>query len=273
MPDQTAPAIELREISATLGGFEVLGSTSASFPEGLFSIILGAAGSGKSTLIKVAAGLVVPDSGQILYRGMDLARFGRKEELAFRADTGFVFQDAALWADTSILGNVALPLRVHKPWMGDKAIGEAVRSLLLRLGYDESLSARPSELSSGEQKLVSIARAVIHDPSIVFMDDPTSNLDEDALERVCGLFDELKAKKRTVIVAANSSDLAYRYADKLGFLKGGTMVAFGDYEETVGDAQSAVAGSLARLRARGARGRARPDSSGAGAENSQRGDV
>ncbi|MBU0928364.1 MAG: ATP-binding cassette domain-containing protein [Spirochaetes bacterium] len=267
--DSLVPAIELRDVTASSGGFQILSGASVAFPEGLCSVVMGAAGSGKSTLLKVAAGLVVPDSGAVSVGGSDLARLTRKEELSFRATTGFVFQDAALWADTNILGNVAMPLRVHKPWMGESTIAEAARVVLHKLGYDEGMALRPAELSSGEQKLVSIARAVVNDPAVVFMDDPTSNLDEDAAEKVYELLAELKQKRRTVIIVANSSELAYRFADRLGVIKGGSMAAFGTYDETVGRAEAALSGSLARLRARGSRAAARSD----GAENSQRGDV
>ncbi len=270
MPEVHA-AVELNDVTASSGGYEILSGTSVAFPEGLCSVVMGAAGSGKSTLLKVAAGLVVPDSGSVSFRGADLGRFGHREEFAFRATTGFVFQDAALWADTTILGNVAMPLRVHKHHLGEKAIAEAVRQLLVRLGYDESLTIRPAELSAGEQKLVSIARAVIHEPSVIFMDDPTSNLDEDAVEKVFSLLDELRKKRRTIIVVANSSDLAFRFADRLGVIKTGAMVAFGSYDDTVSSAEAALSTSLARLRARGNRVRVPADD--AGAENSQRGDV
>ncbi|GAB1457984.1 MAG: ATP-binding cassette domain-containing protein [Spirochaetia bacterium] len=266
-----SPAMELREVTASSAGYQILSGASVSFPQGLCSVVMGAAGSGKSTMLKLVAGLVVPDSGTVLFRGADMARFGRKEEFAFRASSGFVFQDAALWADTTILGNVAMPLRVHKAWMGESAIAEAVRVILGKLGYDEGMAMRPAELSSGEQKIVSIARAVIHDPDIVFMDDPTSNLDEDAVEKVYQLIDELRLKKRTIIIMANSSELAYRCADRLGVIKGKRVAAFGTYEETVGSAEEALAGSLARLKARGSRLKSCPD--GNGAENSQRGDV
>lgn len=247
------PAIELRDVVASSGGYEILSSTSVAFPAGLCSVVMGAAGSGKSTLLKVAASLTLPDEGSVLWNGVDTATLNRKDELAFRAATGFVFQDAALWANTNILNNVAMPLRVHKPWMGESDVAETVRLVLKRLGYDEGMAMRPAELSSGEQKIVSIARAVVHEPSIVFMDDPTSNLDEDAIERVFSLIDDLRVKLRTIIIVANNSELAYRYADRLGLIKGGTMAIFGPYEETVDSAEEALATSLARLRAKGSR--------------------
>jgi phospholipid/cholesterol/gamma-HCH transport system ATP-binding protein len=268
MPETTGDvvAIELKDVVASSGGYEILARASVAFPAGAFSVVMGAAGSGKSTLLKVAAGLVVADSGSASYRGTDMRQWSGKDEMAFRATSGFVFQDSALWANTSILNNVAMPLRVHKPWMGQSDVAEAVRVLLKRLGYDEGMAIRPAEMSSGEQKLASIARALIHDPSIVFMDDPTSNLDEDAIERVFDLMKELKEKRRTVIVVANNSDLAYRFADRLGVIKGGAMVAFGPYDETVASAAEALHSSLARLRARGSR-------VASGSEMSQQGDV
>ena len=278
MPDPTVqpatakpPAIEMDGIAASSGGYEILADVSVAFPEGRCSVVMGGAGSGKSTLLKVAAGLIVPDRGTVRFRGTDMAHFSRADELAFRATTGYVFQDAALWSDTNILGNVAMPLRVHKHWMGESDIAEAVRVLMKRLGYDEGMAIRPAELSMGEQKLVGIARAVIHDPSVLFMDDPTSNLDEDASERVFELIGELKAKKKTIIVLANSSELAYRFADMLGIIKGRTLAAFGTYESTVETAESGLGASLARLRARGIRGSGIPER-GSG-ENSAQGDV
>lgn len=277
MPEMVAeaapevPAVELRGVVASSGGYEILSAASVAFPAGLFSVVMGAAGSGKSTLLKVAAGLVVADSGATFYRGHDMAHFSRKEELAFRAASGFVFQDAALWANTSILENVAMPLRLHKPWMSESDIAEAVRLVLKRLGYDEGMGMRPAELSAGEQKLVSIARAVIHEPSVAFMDDPTSNLDEDAAEKVFELLAGLKSRHCTVVVVANNSELAYRFADRLGVIKAGKMAAFGPYDETLGSAEATLMTSLARLRARGSRKKKAQDDQGS--EMSQRGDV
>lgn len=272
-----APAIELRGVRASSGGFEMLSGIDVSFPLHAISVVMGGAGSGKSTLIKAAAGLLVPDEGSVLAMGRDMAKFGRKDELDFRTQSGFVFQDAALWANQSILNNVAMPLRVHDAWMSESEIAEAVRVLLKRLGYDESLGMRPAELSMGEQKLVSIARALVHDPEIVFMDDPSANLDEDAAERLFAEMELLRGKSRTLIVVSNNSELAYRFADYLGVIKDGSIVAFGTYEATLARAEAALSGTIARLKARGGRSRkqacADPSLADQGSEMSQRGDV
>lgn len=275
LPITLAPAVELAGVSASSGGFEILKDVNLVFPENAWSVVLGAAGSGKSTLLKTAAGLVVPDSGAVRALGRDMAKFGQRDELAFRSRSGFVFQDAALWANQSILNNVAMPLRVHKNWLSEGEIAETCRALLARLGYTESLGVRPAELSAGEQKLVSIARAIAHEPSLLFMDDPTSNLDEDAVDRLFAELERLRERSVTVITVTNNSELAYRFADYLGVLKDGGMIAFGLYEETMARAEVTLGSSIARLKARGGRAK-KPvgaESFQAGSEMSQRGDV
>lgn len=277
MPDATAAtaAIELRDATAVSGEYEVFKRLSVAFPESATTVILGSTGSGKSSLIKMAAGLLPPAEGVVLFRGQDMGRFGRKEELAFRAASGFVFQDAALWANTSIQDNVAIPLRVHQPKLNQAELAEKVRATLSRLGWTEGLALRPVDLSSGEQKLVSIARALVHDPSLVFMDDPGSSLDEDSMDKLYEVLSELKSRGKTVIMTTNNSELAYRYADCLGVLKSGALLAFGRYEETVAKAESELDVTLARLRARGDRVGPKPSAgqAEAGSEMSQRSDV
>jgi phospholipid/cholesterol/gamma-HCH transport system ATP-binding protein len=256
MPEENThvvPAIELSGIRASSGTFEILSGVDIPFHEGKTSVVLGTAGSGKSTLIKTAAGLIVPDQGRVRFRGKDIFSFSRSDESAFRAASGFVFQDAALWANTNILNNILMPLRVHKPWMGQSEMAETARLLLARLGYDEGLALRPADLSAGEQKLVSIARALIHDPWLVFMDDPVSNLDEEAADRVYTVLDELRAKGKTLIIGANNSELAYRFADYLGVVKAGRIAIFGTYDQTVAGAEEALSASISRLKARGGR--------------------
>ncbi|OHD78356.1 MAG: hypothetical protein A3J97_00090 [Spirochaetes bacterium RIFOXYC1_FULL_54_7] len=268
MPDEIkspVPAIELTGIRASSGTFEILSGVDVAFHEGRTSVVLGTAGSGKSTLIKTAAGLIVPDEGRVRFRGQDIFGFNRNEEIAFRAASGFVFQDAALWANTTILNNVFMPLRVHKPWMGPSEMAETARVLLSRLGYDEGMALRPADLSTGEQKLVSIARAIIHEPAVVFMDDPVSNLDEEAADRVYAIIDELRTQGRTLIIGANNSELAYRFADYLGVIKSGRIAIFGTYDQTVAGAEEALSASISRLRARGGR-----KSAAVGNETSQR---
>lgn len=249
------PILELRSVSASSGGFEILKDVSVSFEEGVTTAVLGAAGSGKSTLLKTAAGLIVPESGAVLFRGTSLASFSEDDERYFRSRSSFVFQDSALWANQTIFNNIALPLRVHKPWMGESDVAEKIRLVLERVGYDGGVAYRPADLSAGEQKLVSLARALVLDPELVFMDDPTTGLDEDAAERVDEVLTGLHETGKAVILVTSDMDLVHRVADRILIIRQGRKAAYGNYDDIASGGVPEAAGLAARLRARGERRR------------------
>jgi len=208
------PEIELRGIRAVRGGYEALLDINLPLFAGETLFAMGGAGSGKSVLIKTAAGVTLPSEGEILYRGKSLARMSEREEAAFRKASGFVFQDAALWSNQSLFDNLALPARLHSPEWSKAELEKAVRRAAEVVGYDDDLRARPAELSSGERKLIGLARALVLDPELLFMDDPTSELDESSAARVSDIIEALKARGRTVFVTSGASDLASRCADR-----------------------------------------------------------
>lgn len=256
------PVIELRSVTTYSGGYQILKDLSVSFAEGATTAVLGSAGSGKSALLKTAAGLMVPETGSVLFRGNSLASFSEDDERFFRSRTSFVFQDSALWANQTILNNIALPLRVHRQWMGESEIAERIREVLSRVGYDEGLALRPAELSTGEQKLVSIARALVLDPELVFLDEPASGLDEDAKERVQEVLDSLREAGKSVLLVTNDMGWVHRIADRIVIIRDGRIAAAGPYDEIVASEVPETAGLVARLRARGARGRSAAESPG-----------
>ncbi len=261
MGEETAnPVIELRSVTTYSGGYQILKDVSVSFAEGATTAVLGSAGSGKSALLKTAAGLVVPETGAVFFRGNSLAAFSEDDERFFRSRTSFVFQDAALWANQTILNNIALPLRVHRSWMGESEIAERVRVVLARVGYDEGLALRPAELSAGEQKLVSIARALVLDPELVFLDEPASGLDEDAKERVQEVLDSLRDAGKSVLLVTNDMGWVHRVADRIVIIRDGRVAAAGPYDRIVASEVPETAGLVARLRARGARARGAAES-------------
>ena len=250
----TSPSITLDQVRVVSGAFTVVEQASAMFPPGKCSVLMGVAGSGKSTILKTAAGLTVPESGQVLMNGLDINTFSRKDELRFRSLSGFVFQDAALWQDTSAFQNVAMPLRIHQPDLDPKALYAKVDSMIRKTGFTDNSNLRPAELSTGEQKLLSLARALVHEPRLVFMDNPTANIDEDSIERLYTIIEELKDQEVTLIIATNISEIAYRFADFLGVIRDGKILAFGEYEDTLNKVEMILSNSLSKLKARGRRG-------------------
>ncbi len=246
----TVPKIELRGIRARRGDYEVLRGVDLSLAAGETLFVMGGAGAGKSFLVKTAAGISIPDEGEALYEGKSLARLSAREEAAFRKASGFVFQDAALWANQSLFDNLALPVRLHEPRWGKAEVERAVRRAAELVGYDQDLRARPAELSSGERKLIGLARALVLDPELLFMDDPTSVLDEASAERVPEIIEALKSRGRSILVASASSELASRCADSVAVLIGGELAARGAYAEAAAWTEARVRAVTGRLKAR-----------------------
>jgi phospholipid/cholesterol/gamma-HCH transport system ATP-binding protein len=240
------PLIELKDVVTETQGYEVLRGASCAFMEGRTTFIMGTPGAGKSTLIKAAAGLALPDSGTVLFRGKSIQSMGRRELEAFYFSYGFGFQDSALWANQSIYDNMALPIRVMNPRIGSDELGRLIRVALAAVDYRESLSERPSQLSSGEQKLVSIARAVATDPEILLLDEPMAFLNDAACQKVMDLSLDFKRRGKTVIVVSHSTYFAKVAADDLVIIHEGRTIARGEYEELLESEDPIVKGILRR---------------------------
>jgi len=247
---EICPIIELRDVCARRDGFEALVEVSLSSAEGEATFVMGGAGSGKSFLLKTAAGVILPSEGEVLYKGRPLSRMSGREEAAFRRDSGFVFQDAALWANQSLFENIALPARMHKGEWRKAELERAVRRAAEAVGYSDDLGVRPAELSSGERRLIGLARALVLDPQLVFMDDPAANLDEAAAERVLDLIGDLKKRGRSIIAVSSSSDCVARFADRVVALKDGRIAAAGSYDEAVEWSDPAALSITGRLKGR-----------------------
>ena len=112
-----AKIIELKGISFSAQDRKVLNDISIEFEESKITAIVGPSGSGKSTVLKISAGLLVPDDGEVLYKGKNIALMNRSENLEFRREAAFVFQDSALWANQDLFQILELPLKIHYPQM------------------------------------------------------------------------------------------------------------------------------------------------------------
>jgi phospholipid/cholesterol/gamma-HCH transport system ATP-binding protein len=244
------PEIELRGIRTVRGDSEVLSGIDLSLPRGETLFVMGNAGSGKSVLIKTAAGIALPTEGEVLYKGKSLARMNEREEAAFRKASGFVFQEAALWANQNLYDNLALPARLHRPDWSKAELERAVRRAAEVAGYEQDLYVRPVELSAGERKLIGLARALVLDPELLFMDDPTSELDESSASRIFDIVDALKERGRSVLVTSGLSEFASRCADRIAVLLGGKLAAVGSYDEAAAWTDPSVRSVTGRLKVR-----------------------
>jgi putative ABC transport system ATP-binding protein len=189
-----------------------LKGVSFSIASGEFVSIIGRSGSGKSTLLYQLGLLDRPTSGKVLIGNTEVTSLDKEERTAIRLnDLGYVFQDYALVPDLTALENVLVPLLMQGLTNGE-AKQKAVRALT-RVGLGERLGNVPSKLSGGEQQRVSIARAIAHDPKILFADEPTANLDNDTSLTVLKIFKELHASGQTIIMVTHEEEYA-RMSDR-----------------------------------------------------------
>jgi len=232
--------IELKGVTLTLGGHDVLRDVSLTLPEGKCTVIMGPSGCGKSSLLKVAAGIIPPDRGSILYRGEDLFWLTERRMAELRKSSGFSFQDSALWENKTIFDNLALPLQVHSPEMPHAEIERKVVRMLERGNLMDSIHFRPAQLSVGERKIVSVLRALIGEPTVVFMDTPTGTIDPAMAETVMGMIREIKAKGCSIVTVSHDRRIASTLADWLVVLIGGTLAAAGTFDEVKKNADPRV---------------------------------
>lgn len=228
------PQLELPEAACELVGVsirfedtDVLDEISIAFPAGACTVIMGPSGSGKSTLLKAAAGLAVPDSGHVTILGVDPSRAGDRELEALRSRNGFVFQDGALWQNLSLRQNLALPLQYHSSGTSQAEIDEAVSRLARELSATRRLDLRPSQVSAGERKVVSFARAIIHDPDLVFLDEPTTSVDNERIDLLIRRLRDLRLRGRTLIAVTHDARIASQIADYVAVIREGRILMFG----------------------------------------------
>ncbi len=203
------------------GTLTVLKDITFSLAAGSTCAILGPSGSGKTTLLGLCAGLDQPTAGEVRLRGIDLGTLSEDGRARLRNElVGFVFQNFQLLPTLTALENVMVPMELRG---GNQARQEAVE-LLARVGLSERLSHFPAQLSGGEQQRVAMARAFINQPAILFVDEPTGNLDAETSQKIIEILFELNAAaKTTLVLVTHDLELAQR-TRRIIRLKGGALV-------------------------------------------------
>jgi len=186
---------------------QALKGINLSVEKGEFLSIMGPSGSGKTTLMNIIGCLDTPTSGDY-YLNNKLVNDLGDDELAFirNKEIGFVFQSFHLLAKNSALNNVLLPLKYAG--IKEDAANTRARDVLDKVGLTDRINHAPSELSGGQQQRVAIARALVNNPSIIFADEPTGNLDSQTGDDVMNLFKELNKQGQTIILITHEEDIA-----------------------------------------------------------------
>jgi putative ABC transport system ATP-binding protein len=188
---------------------------------GEFVAVMGRSGAGKSTLLYQLGLLDQPTDGEIIIDGANTYNLTDLQKTQFRLDyLGYVFQDYALLPDLTALENVALPL-LMQGFSTEKA-NELAADALQKVGLGDRMPNLPSKLSGGQQQRVSIARAIAHNPKILFADEPTANLDTESSAMILDIFSDLHSKGQTIVMVTHEEEYSSA-ADRVVIMKDGVI--------------------------------------------------
>ncbi len=197
-----------KNVSSPEGELTIVNDISLSLEEGVFASILGPSGSGKTTLLAIMAGLDLPSRGSVKLFDKEITNLNEDKRAQIRSkDVGFVFQSFHLLPRLSALDNVMMPLEI----LGAKDAKERALKALDEVGLSKRTGHVPHQLSGGEKQRVAIARAMVKNPSILFADEPTGNLDQSSTDNILELLLGINQQtKTTLVVVTHDHSLAER---------------------------------------------------------------
>ncbi|HVH33369.1 MAG TPA: ABC transporter ATP-binding protein [Tahibacter sp.] len=229
----TDALVRICGLRTRLGAKVIFDGVDLDIPRGRVTAVMGPSGTGKTTLLRHITGQLVPDAGEIVVDGQNLARLGRDELFELRERIGYLFQNSALLTDFSVFENVAFPLRQHAR-LPEELIRNIVLPKLQAVGLRGAADLMPAELSGGMARRVALARAIVRDPMLLIYDEPFVGLDPIALNQVLKLIRVLnQTLGLTSIVVAHELSAVRRVADHIYLLAAGKIAAHGSPDELV----------------------------------------
>jgi phospholipid/cholesterol/gamma-HCH transport system ATP-binding protein len=225
------PLIEAEEVVVEFGARRVLRGLTLTIRAGEVVCLIGGSGSGKSTVLRALLGLLTPTSGRIRVLGIDLLHADEAERMRAARQMGMLFQHSALLGGLTAEENVALPL-MQRGDVPAEMVWSLARTRLAQVGLGHAVCNYPRELSGGMQKRAALARAVVHEPRLLFCDEPSSGLDPATVVAI----DELMMRMRddigaALVVVTHHPASVRRIADRVVFLRDGRVAAEGTVAE------------------------------------------
>lgn len=215
--------IEFRNVSKTYSstGTHAMNNLSLAIEKGEFVFVVGSSGAGKSTFLKLIMREETPTRGTIIVNGINVSTLKRRKVPYLRRNMGIVFQDFRLIDKMTVYDNVAFAMRA----IGTKpsVVKKRVPYILELVGLSHKANNRPSELSGGEQQRVSLARALVNNPSIIIADEPTGNIDPEMSFEIIELLSQINAQGTTIIVVTHEHDLVRHFNKRVVNIENGRV--------------------------------------------------
>jgi len=224
--------ITIRGLYKSFGDNHVLQGIDLDVMKGENVVVLGRSGTGKSVLIKIIAGLLLPDKGEVNVLGSEVDQLDEKALRALRLKIGFSFQNSALYDSMTVRENLEFPLVQNSKHMSRKDVNQAVEEVIEGVGLTQTLDQMPSELSGGQRKRIGIARTLILRPELMLYDEPTAGLDPITCIEINELINEVQEKYHTSsIIITHDLTCAKSTGDRVCMMLDGKFVREGSFEE------------------------------------------
>ena len=221
--------LDIHNVNRSFEARKALCSASLSLEDVRSLVLIGPSGGGKSTLLRIIAGLETPDSGTVAINGKSVA-FDERSLLLHRRNIGVVFQAFNLFPHLTALENLLLPLTVAHGQTKAQA-QDAALQILSRFGLEGHANQKPASLSGGQKQRIAIARALVTKPQLLLLDEPTSALDPEMTHEVLEMIKELRDQGRELILATHEMAFAKNAADQIAFVAEGRILESGKPSE------------------------------------------
>ncbi len=227
---ENTPILDVQNVCKAFGTKVVHRQLSLQVKPGEVLTLVGGSGSGKSVLLRQMIGLEKPDSGSILFHGVDVTQLSERELVPFRKKIAYVFQFGALFDSLSIGENLAYPLLEHTDLSAEQ-IHARVMEMLLHFGLAGTESLFPDDLSGGMQRRVGLARSIILRPEVILYDEPTTGLDPFNTRMILKTILELKKEGATSILVSHDMQSVFSTSDRIAYLRDGQIEVIAPTEE------------------------------------------
>lgn len=224
--------ISIRGLYKSFEGNDVLRGIDLDVYKGENVVVLGRSGSGKSVLIKIIAGLLKPDKGEVNVLNMKVEQLSEKQLMKLRLKLGFSFQNSALYDSMTVRENLEFPLVQNLHHLTKLEVDKAVEEVLDAVGLSKTINQMPSELSGGQRKRIGIARTLILQPEIMLYDEPTAGLDPATCIEINKLINEVQEKYHTSsIIITHDLACAKSTGERIAIMLDGKFIRQGSFEE------------------------------------------
>jgi phospholipid/cholesterol/gamma-HCH transport system ATP-binding protein len=231
--------IRVSNLTYSVDGREILADVSLFVEKGVNRTILGASGSGKTTILKLMLGLLRPDTGEIIIDRVSLSDLTEEELIRVRRKIAIVFQGGALFDSMTVGENVGYRL-FQDGELSEKEIERVIIEKLSFVGLEETIDYYPSQLSGGMKKRVAISRALASEPDYIFFDEPTTGLDPVGVYNICHLLRRLQEEGKTTLLVTHDLETAFAVSERFSFIHEAHLIFDGTREEMMNSELPAI---------------------------------